>query len=75
MTHYQKIRADLYSKKMKWLPTGVASFIGSKLLEELLNLDQEVVGLDNLATGHRKNLEEVEGSVLGEMATIFLHSW
>lgn len=43
-----------------WLITGVAGFIGSNLLEELLNLDQEVVGLDNFSTGHMKNLKEVE---------------
>jgi UDP-N-acetylglucosamine/UDP-N-acetyl-alpha-D-glucosaminouronate 4-epimerase len=43
----------------KWLITGVAGFIGSALLEELLKLDQEVVGLDNFLTGKRENLEDV----------------
>ncbi|WP_307606772.1 NAD-dependent epimerase/dehydratase family protein [Variovorax boronicumulans] len=42
-----------------WLVTGVAGFIGSNLLETLLKLDQQVVGLDNFATGHLRNLEEV----------------
>lgn len=46
-----------------WLITGVAGFIGSNLLETLLNLDQRVVGLDNFATGHRHNLEEVRSLV------------
>jgi len=47
----------------RWLVTGVAGFIGSNLLEALLRLDQSVVGLDNFATGHRRNLGEVERSV------------
>jgi UDP-N-acetylglucosamine 4-epimerase len=39
--------------------TGVAGFIGSHLLEALLALEQEVVGLDNFATGYRANLDDV----------------
>ena len=39
--------------------TGVAGFIGSSLLEDLLSLGQTVVGLDNFSTGHRANLSEV----------------
>ena len=42
-----------------WLVTGCAGFIGSHLVEALLKLDQTVVGLDNFATGHRRNLDEV----------------
>lgn len=49
-----------------WLITGVAGFIGSNLLEALLRLDQRVVGLDNFATGHRRNLDEVAGLVAPE---------
>ena len=60
---YEYIRAGLVRKKNVWLVTGVAGFIGSNLLEELLQLDQEVVGLDNFSTGNVKNLEEVERSV------------
>lgn len=43
-----------------WLVTGAAGFIGSNLVEALLGLGQTVVGLDNFATGHRRNLVEVE---------------
>lgn len=49
-----------------WLITGVAGFIGSHLLEELLNLNQKVVGLDNFFTGSKKNLGEVKKSVAPE---------
>lgn len=37
----------------------MAGFIGSNLLENLLQLDQRVIGMDNFATGHQRNLEEV----------------
>lgn len=46
-----------------WLVTGVAGFIGSNLLEALLAHGQRVVGLDNFATGHRRNLEAVKALV------------
>ena len=43
-----------------WLVTGAAGFIGSSLCLELLARDQVVVGLDNFATGQRKNIEDIE---------------
>ena len=42
-----------------WLVTGAAGFIGSNLVETLLAADQSVVGLDNFATGHQRNLDEL----------------
>ena len=39
--------------------TGVAGFIGSALLEKLLDLGQTVVGVDNFVTGHKKNIDDV----------------
>ena len=39
------------------LVTGGAGFIGSNLIEALLQQSNEVVCLDNFMTGHRKNLE------------------
>lgn len=51
------------ASRRTWLVTGVAGFIGSNLLETLLSLGQQVVGLDNFATGHRRNLDEVRQSV------------
>jgi UDP-N-acetylglucosamine 4-epimerase len=49
----------------RWLITGVAGFIGSSLLQQLLALNQKVVGLDNFATGFRHNLEDVSAAVGG----------
>src|SRR5687768_12823017 len=46
-----------------WLVTGSAGFIGSHLVEHLLRAGQNVVSLDNFATGHRANLREVEEAV------------
>lgn len=60
MTRYQQIQAELRQQPQTWLITGVAGFIGSHLLETLLKLDQRVVGLDNFATGHQRNLDEVQ---------------
>jgi UDP-N-acetylglucosamine 4-epimerase len=45
--------------RRRWLVTGAAGFIGSHLLETLLAHGQDVVGLDNFATGHRANLDSV----------------
>src|SRR5260370_42381116 len=60
---YEQVRAELAGSPRKWLVTGAAGFIGSKLLQVLLELDQHVVGFDNFATGHRANLQEAERSV------------
>lgn len=60
------LREQVQSSPRTWLVTGVAGFIGSNLLEALLKLDQRVIGLDNFATGHQKNLDEVESLVSPE---------
>jgi UDP-N-acetylglucosamine 4-epimerase len=67
VTAFEEIRAGLEAAPRRWLVTGVAGFIGSNLLEELLMLGQTVVGLDNFATGHRRNLDDVR-TVVGERA-------
>lgn len=43
------------------LVTGGAGFIGSNLSEELIRQGAEVRILDNLVTGFRENLDEIEG--------------
>ncbi|MBW5810714.1 Vi polysaccharide biosynthesis UDP-N-acetylglucosaminuronic acid C-4 epimerase TviC [Yersinia kristensenii] len=67
MSKYELVKKNLLSEPKKWLITGVAGFIGSNLLETLLNLNQTVIGLDNFATGHRYNLEEVK-KLVGAMS-------
>ena len=66
MSQYQTVCAQLQQAPKTWLVTGVAGFIGSNLLETLLKLNQKVVGLDNFATGHQHNLDEVQGLVSAE---------
>jgi len=56
----------LQASPRTWLVTGVAGFIGSNLLEQLLKLDQSVAGLDNFTTGKHQNLDEVQSIVGAE---------
>lgn len=60
MTTYDDVKDEMRGKPKRWLVTGVAGFIGSNLLEQLLRLDQQVVGLDNFSTGKRENLSDVQ---------------
>lgn len=46
-----------FKKNSKFLVTGGAGFIGSNLVEKLLDLGFRVVCLDNLSTGSIKNIE------------------
>ncbi|MDM1272925.1 NAD-dependent epimerase/dehydratase family protein [Acinetobacter indicus] len=66
MSQYQTVCEQLQQAPKTWLITGVAGFIGSNLLETLLKLNQNVVGLDNFATGHQHNLDEVQSLVKPE---------
>ncbi len=66
MTAYDEVKETLGERPRRWLVTGVAGFIGSNLLQALLELDQDVVGVDNFATGKRDNLEQVRGAVARE---------
>jgi UDP-N-acetylglucosamine 4-epimerase len=66
MSAYEQCRTALSASPRTWLVTGVAGFIGSNLLEALLRFNQTVRGLDNFATGHRRNLEEVRRRVSPE---------
>lgn len=66
MTRYERIKHELLESPKTWLITGVAGFIGSNLLEQLLKLNQAVVGLDNFDTGYQHNLDEVQQLVSSE---------
>jgi UDP-N-acetylglucosamine 4-epimerase len=63
MGRYKELKRELSQNQRTWLITGVAGFIGSNLLETLLKLNQKIVGLDNFATGHQYNLNEVKSLV------------
>ena len=63
MTMYSQLLEALPTAPRTWLITGVAGFIGSNLLQTLLELNQTVIGLDNFSTGHQYNLDEVKASV------------
>lgn len=56
---FEQVCENLIKNPRRWLVTGVAGFIGSHLLEKLLELGQSVIGLDNFSQGHRSNIEEV----------------
>ena len=66
MRPYSELLIKMSEVPQTWLITGVAGFIGSNLLEHLLNLNQHVVGMDNFVTGHQHNLDEVQKLVKQE---------
>jgi UDP-N-acetylglucosamine/UDP-N-acetylgalactosamine 4-epimerase len=63
MNSYSAVESRLKQEPVRWLVTGAAGFIGSNLVERLLSLGQEVVGIDDFSTGSRRNLEEVGHAV------------
>lgn len=63
MNKFNDVQAHLRENTYHWLVTGAAGFIGSNLVEALLRLKQRVTGLDNFATGHQHNLDEVRALV------------
>jgi UDP-N-acetylglucosamine 4-epimerase len=71
MSNYDLTKHELLAQPRRWLITGVAGFIGSHLLEQLLLLNQAVVGLDNFSTGSSQNLEEVSNSLAPEQFARF----
>ena len=69
---YTKRQEELREQPKTWLVTGVAGFIGSNLLETLLKIDQNVIGLDNFSTGFQHNLDEVKSLVSDEQWQRFI---
>ena len=63
MSDFKHLQETLRHKPKNWLITGVSGFIGSNLLENLLILDQNIIGIDNFSTGSRKNLDDVKSLV------------
>ena len=66
MGKFDDVRLHLRGQSYHWLVTGAAGFIGSNLVEALLKLGQQVTGLDNFATGHQRNLDQVREAVGAE---------
>lgn len=62
-----RLREKVQASRERWLVTGAAGFIGSNLVEALLGLGQDVVGLDNFSTGYQRNLDEVK-KIVGDEA-------
>lgn len=60
----------LRANPKSWLVTGAAGFIGSHLVETLLEAGQTVRGLDNYSTGSRRNIKAVEGTKPGAFEMI-----
>jgi UDP-N-acetylglucosamine 4-epimerase len=72
MNRFEQMKDALRREPRRWLVTGVAGFIGSNLLETLLDLGQDVVGLDDFSSGYRRNLQEVLQSLPREKRTFQL---
>jgi UDP-glucuronate decarboxylase len=51
---------DVYGRK-RILVTGGAGFLGSHLIDRLLDRGDEVLGVDNLFTGDKRNLDHLHG--------------
>jgi UDP-N-acetylglucosamine 4-epimerase len=71
MSAFEEVVEHLKSDQKTWLVTGNAGFIGSNLMEFLLDHDQKVIGLDNFSTGYRHNIEDVLRNIGSEKAKNF----
>jgi len=71
MTQYNNVKNQLKAAPKAWCVTGAAGFIGSNLIQTLLDLNQTVIGLDNFSTGYQKNLDEVQSLVSEEQWSRF----
>ncbi len=60
MSRFEQTLVTLQAAPKNWVVTGAAGFIGSNLVDFLLEHNQRVVGLDNFSTGYQHNLDEIE---------------
>src|SRR5271166_2039021 len=51
------------NRRMRYLVTGGAGFIGSNLVDELVRRGHQVVVLDDLSSGKEENLAGVRGKI------------
>lgn len=64
---YPDLCDRLASQPASWLVTGAGGFIGSHLVQRLLELGQKVTGFDDFSSGYRHNLDQVR-SLVGDAA-------
>lgn len=57
---YNELKQKLTASPQKWFVTGAAGFIGSHLVEFLIESGQEVVGIDNFSNSSQENIEELK---------------
>jgi UDP-N-acetylglucosamine 4-epimerase len=67
---YEEVQQRIRGRRRTWLVTGAAGFIGSNLVEKLLELDQNVVGLDNFSTGKRENVFKTIKFIEGDIRSL-----
>ena len=70
METYEEVQQRIRGRRRTWLVTGAAGFIGSNLVEKLLELDQNVVGLDNFSTGKRENVNNTIKFIEGDIRSL-----
>ncbi|HEX6529033.1 MAG TPA: SDR family oxidoreductase [Burkholderiales bacterium] len=70
METYKDLRERIRSRKRTWLVTGAAGFIGSNLASTLVELGQNVVGLDNFSTGKRENVHQEVKFIEGDIRSL-----
>jgi UDP-N-acetylglucosamine/UDP-N-acetylgalactosamine 4-epimerase len=67
---YEEVQQRIRAERRTWLVTGAAGFIGSNLVEKLVELGQNVVGLDNFSTGKRENLNNTIKFIEGDIRSL-----
>jgi UDP-N-acetylglucosamine/UDP-N-acetylgalactosamine 4-epimerase len=71
VTPFEQLKRALPEEPSRWCVTGAAGFIGSHLVQTLLELDQQVTGLDDLSTGRMENVDDVLARVGSARAARF----
>jgi UDP-N-acetylglucosamine/UDP-N-acetylgalactosamine 4-epimerase len=67
---YEEVQQRIRAERRTWLVTGAAGFIGSNLAEKLVELGQNVVGLDNFSTGKRENVNNAIRFIEGDIRSL-----